>query len=84
MSFNDFVNEYILKSKAANNIKIYQVLIKIGVDSKVKIYLRNEIFSTKDGILNFHPSDGTHWVCYIKDCYFDSYGFSSTKKILIT
>ena len=33
-------------------------------------------------VLNLHPSQGTHCVCYIKDCYFDSYGFSPPKKIL--
>ena len=37
MAFNDFVHEYGLKSKATSNIIIYEVLKKIGLDSKVGI-----------------------------------------------
>ena len=51
----------------------------MGLDSKVGIYLRDGDFSTKSGVVNFHPSRGTHWVCYIKDCFLDSYGFSPPK-----
>ena len=46
MTFNEFVREYILKNKATSNIKIYEVLKKIGVDSKVGIYLRDGDFLT--------------------------------------
>ena len=74
MTFNDFIKKYNLKNKATNNIKIYEVLKKIGLDSKVGFYLRDEVFSTNYGIINLHPSRGTHWVCYTKGCYFDSYG----------
>ena len=55
---------------------------KIGLDSKVGIYLRDGLFSSDIGIVNLHPSKGTHWVCYIKDCYFDSYGCPPPKKFL--
>ena len=55
---------------------------KIRLDSKVGIYLRDDDFSSNFGIFNLHPSKGTHWVCYIKDCYIDSDGCSSPKKIL--
>ena len=34
MMFNDFVQKYKLKNKATSNIKIYEVLKKIGLDSK--------------------------------------------------
>ena len=46
------------------------------------IYLRDEPFSSDIGIVNLHPSKGTHWVCYIEDCYFDSYGCPPPKKLL--
>ena len=82
MTFNDFVQKHNLKNKATSNIKIYEVLKKIGLDSKVGIYLRNGSFSSDIGIVNLHPSKGTHWVCYIKDCYFDSYGCPPPKKLL--
>ena len=60
--------------------KIYKVLIKIGLDSKVGIYLRDGDFSTHFDIVNLHPSIGTHWVCYSKDCYIDSYGCPPPRK----
>ena len=84
--FNDFVHKYNLKNKATSNIKIYEVLKKIALDSKVGIYLRDGDFLilTSYGIVNLHPSRGTHWVLYNKDCYFDSYGCSPPKNFLIT
>ena len=80
--FNDFVREHYLKNKATSNIKIYKVLKKIGLDSKVGIYSRDGPFSSDIGLVKWHPSKGTHWVCYIKDCYFDSYGCPPPKKLL--
>ena len=41
MSFNDFVPKYKLTIKATSNIKIYEVLKKVGLDSKVGIPLRD-------------------------------------------
>ena len=82
ITFNDFVHKHNLKNKATSNIKIYEVLKKIGLNSKVSIYLRDGIFSTNYGIVNLHPSRGTHWVLYNKDCYFDSYGCPPPKKLL--
>ena len=58
------------------------MLKEIGVDSKVGIYLRDGIYSTNYGIVILHPSRGIHWVLYIKDCYFDSYGCPRPKKRL--
>ena len=81
LSFNDFIHKSILKNKATNNMKIYKVLKKLGLDSKLGIYLRDDNFSSKYGILNLHTSRGTQWVCYIKDCYFDSYGCPAPKQL---
>ena len=82
MSFNDFVHKHDLKDKATSNRKIYEALKKLGLDSKVGIYLRDGDFLTSYGIFNLHPSRGTHWVMYNKNCYFDSYGCSPPKKLL--
>ena len=82
MAFNDFVDKHSLKNNATSNIKIYEVLKKIGLGSKVGIYLRVGDFFTSYGIVNLLPSRGTHWVLYIKDCCFDSYGCSPPKKLL--
>ena len=63
MTFNDFVCKHKLKIKATSNVKIYEVMKQIGLDSKVGIYLRDGSFSSDIGIVNLHPSKETHWVC---------------------
>ena len=45
------------------------------------IYLRDGDFLTSYGIVNLHPSRGTHWVLYFRDCNFDSFGCSPPKKL---
>ena len=80
ITFNDFIKKYNLRNKATSNIKIQQVLNSIGLNN-VNIYLRDGLFSSDIGIVNLHPSKGTHWVCYINENYFDSYGCSPPKKL---
>ena len=80
MTFNDFIKKYNLKNKATSNIKIQQVLDSIGLDN-VNIYLRDGPFESDIGIVNLHPFKGTHWVCYINENYFDSYGIVCPKKL---
>ena len=80
MMFNDFIKKYKLKNKATSNIKIQQVLNSIGLNN-VGIYLRDGSFSSDIGIVNLHQSRGTHWVCYINENYFDSYGCVPHKKL---
>ena len=56
------------------------MLQKIGLDSKVGIYMRGGPFSSDIGFVSLHPSKGTHWICYINEIYFDSYGCDCPKK----
>ena len=80
ITFNDFVKKFNLKNKATSNIKIQQVLNSIGLNN-IGIYLRDGPFSSDIGIVNLHPSKGTHWVCYIDENYFDSYGVVCPKNL---
>ena len=80
LTFNDFIKKYKLKDKATSNIKIQQVLSSLNL-SFIEIYLRDGLFRSDIGIVNLHPSKGTHWVCYINENYFDSYGCSPPKKL---
>ena len=80
MTFNEFIKKHKLKNKATSNIKTPQVLNSIGLNN-VGIYLRDGVFSTDIGIVNLHPSKGSHWVCYINENYFDSYGCVCPKKL---
>ena len=77
--FNDFVHKQNIKNKATSNIKIQQVLSSLSLDN-VGIYLRDGPFKSDIGVVNLHPSKGTHWVCYINENYFDSYGCVCPKK----
>ena len=80
MTFNDFVLKNNLKNKATSIIKIQQILSCLGL-SDVGIYLIDGLFSTDVGRVNLHPSKGSHWVCYINENYFDSYGCVCPKKL---
>ena len=80
MTFNDFVHKYKLKNKATSKIKIQQVLSSLSLND-VGIYLRDGPFESDIGIVNLQPSIGTHWVCYINENYFDSYGIVCPKKL---
>ena len=80
MTFNDFIKKHNLKNKATSNIKIQQVLNSIGLNN-VGIYLRDEPFESDIGSVNLHPFRGSHWVFYINENYFDSYGVVCPKKL---
>ena len=81
MSINDFIQKQNLKHKATSTIKIYEVLKNIGPDLKVEIYLGDGPFSSDIGIVNLHPTKGTHWVCYINEKYFVSNGCAPPQKL---
>ena len=51
-----------LKNKATSNIKIQQVLDSITLNN-VGISVRDRSFPSDIGIVNFHPSKGSHWIC---------------------
>ena len=72
LSFKEFIREYNLKNKATSNIQIQNILNKLGV--VCGIYMRDDKFTTPIGIVNLHPTKGTHWVLYINQFYFDPYG----------
>ena len=80
MMFNDFIKKHNLRIKATSNIKIQQLLTSIGLDN-VNIYLRDGPFSSDIGVVNLHPSEGSHWVCYINENYFDSHRCAPPKKL---
>ena len=48
--------------------------------SDVGIDLRDGPFESDIGIVNLHPSKGTHSVVYINENYFDSYGCDPPQK----
>ena len=80
MTFNDFVRKDELKNKATSNIKIQQVLSSLGLND-VGIFIGDGPFESDIGIVNLHLSKGSHWVVYINENYYDSYGCVPPKKL---
>ena len=61
-------------------MKTQQVLASLSLND-VGISLRDGPFEFDIGIVNLHPSKGTHWVIYISEIYFNSYGCSPPQKL---
>ena len=80
MLFNCFNHKYKIKHQATSNIKFQQVLLSTSLID-VGIYLRNVPFSSDIRIVNLNTTKGTHWVCYINEKNFDSYGCVCPKKV---
>ena len=55
-------------------------MVQTGLDN-VGINLRDGPFIFDIGIVNLHPSKGTHWVVYTNENYFDSYGCAPPQKV---
>ena len=80
LSFKEFVDKYGLKDEATSNLKIKEVLDKLTIP--VGIYMRDDKFTTTAGIVNLHPTKGTHWVMFSDKFHFDSYGCPPPTSIL--
>ena len=80
ITFNEIIKKYNLRNKATSNKKLQQVLSSLSLND-VGIYLRDGPFESDIGIVNLHPSKGTHWVFYINENYFDSYGIVCSKNL---
>ena len=80
MTFNDFIKKYNLRNKLTSNIKIQQVFSSLSLND-VGIYLGDGLFESNVGIVNLHPLKGTHWVSYLNENYFDSYGCAPPKQL---
>ena len=84
LSFNEFVEKYGLKNEASSNVKMKEILDKltIHVASPTGIHMRDDKFTATSGIVNLHPTKGTHWVRFVKEFYCDSYGCPPPTNIL--
>ena len=73
LSFKEFVEKYGPKDEATSNVKIKEILDILKLNS-TGIYMRDDKFTTPSGIVNLHPTKGTHWVMFVNEFYFDPYG----------
>ena len=82
LSFKEFVEKYGLKDEATSHVKIKEILDTLSTQSasgvlklnSTGIYMRDDKFTITSGIVNLHPTKGTHWVMFSDKFYFDSYG----------
>ena len=74
------LKKYKLKNKTTSNIKIQQVLSSLSLNY-IGIYLTDGPFNSDIRIVNLHPFRGTHWILFVYECYFDSYGCAPPKKL---
>ena len=75
-----FFHLYGLKNKATSKTKIQKILSSFGL-SVVKVYLRDESFTSDVGSVYLRPSKGTHWVLYINQKKFDPFGCSPPQRL---
>ena len=75
-----FFHKYKIKNIATSKIKIYQVLSSLSRND-IRIYLRDGPFNFDIGIVNLHLFQGTHWILYVNEIFFDSYGCALPHKL---
>ena len=80
VSFNDFLHKYNLKNEATSNKKSQNIL-SFWYLKDVGTYLKDGTIEKDVGILTLHPPKGTHWVVYINEKIFDSYGCSAPQTL---
>ena len=80
LSFKEFVDKYGFKNEGTSNVKIKEILGTHKLNS-TGIYMRDDQFTTTSGIVNLHPTKGTHWVMFSDKFCFDSYGCPPPKNI---
>ena len=69
LTFEEFINKFIIDNKAMSNIRIEDIGKDISL-TPIKIVMRDEkqlIINDDDFnfFVNLHPTDGTHWVFVI-------------------
>ena len=83
LSFKDFVEKYGIKNEATSNVKVKESLDKLTIRVAPRvaspagippcgIYMGDDKFTTTSGIVNLHPTKGTHWVMFVTEFSFDS------------
>ena len=82
LTFEEITNKFGIDNKAMSNIRIEDIGKDISL-TPIEIVMRDQTpltinYSNFNNIVNFHPTDGTHWVLVIREggkvYYFDSFG----------
>ena len=82
------VEGIIIENKALSNHELIEYIKQLKIKHFRGVFMRDSLPKkprTKEcGIVNLADSlsDGTHWVCYFNNCYFDSYGLPPPLEIV--
>ena len=69
-----------MKNKATSIIKFQQIFSSLYLKD-IGIHSRDGAFDFNVGKVNLHSTKGTHWVVYINESFFDSYGCPPPQKL---
>ena len=72
LSFKEFVEKYGIKNEATSNVKIKEIrdILKLNSTGRsCAIYMRDDKFTTNSGIVNLHPTKGTHCVMFVTEVF---------------
>ena len=72
LSFKGVNDKYERKDEATSSVKRKEIHSEISIP--FGIYMRDEAYTTKSGIVIIHPTEGTQWVMLVDDFYFDPSG----------
>ena len=77
LSLNQFMKKYNLKDQTMSESDLQKIY-------NYKIYPRDSKITSDRGFVNIDNGEkgGTHWVCFYKNYYFDSFGGSPDKFLL--
>ena len=70
--YESLIKKYGLKNEATSNVEIKEILQILNISCG--IYMRDDTFYTKSGIVILHPTKGKNWVMYTNEYCFDSFG----------
>ena len=82
------VEGIIIENKALSNHELIGYIKQLKIKHFRGVFMRDNLPKKKRteecGIVNFADSlsDGTHWVCYFNNYYFDSYGLPPPLEIV--
>ena len=71
-----------MKNEAKLNLKKPSGPFFFLIPPEVGVGLRGGSLTTKVGTVKLHPSEGTHWIAYMDQNFFDSYGAPTPENFL--
>ena len=72
LSLKEVDDEFCLKNEATTSVKLKAIFNEPNILAVIK--MRDDAFINYSGIVTLQPTEGTHWVMFADEFYFDSHG----------